>query len=369
MSDRFDLSCETTLRKLSERIKKSYVSKGGIGDPNDCAQEILVHLLSGKGQHSTVDQMVIDFLRKDQGSFSTNRRPPADALLYVHRARQSQPDDPDEDPNDVAFAIQSIRKMDETELADFIPLGFRIEDYLEGRDLEVYRAYAAGTMLKEIGQTLDLTESRVSQLLANAVSKAKKRIAEGRKIMDERNGSTEKLIPLSRKHPNFWLPESPALRGLMTATDVARKAGVNAMAIHALIKNDLVECEEWHGWKWFTPAEADRIAAARKSHGFNWFKALSGKPIPEKKPAGAASLQVLHEAPVAAPAAPAGNVLAMKALKRARELDKAGRDRSALDLLWFAIDELGLVPFGTKNSTEKSGGGDHETPRAAASGF
>ncbi len=65
---RWDLTDEETCKKISKRIEKSYVKITGrqVG-ADDCAQEVIEYYLSGKGQKQTIDQAVIDYLRRDSG--------------------------------------------------------------------------------------------------------------------------------------------------------------------------------------------------------------------------------------------------------------------------------------------------------------
>jgi len=65
---RWDLTDEETCKKISKRIEVSYAKiTGRQSGADDCAQEVIEYYLSGKGQKQTIDQAVIDYLRRDSG--------------------------------------------------------------------------------------------------------------------------------------------------------------------------------------------------------------------------------------------------------------------------------------------------------------
>lgn len=54
-------------KKFFKRIKISASKFGFAHEAEDCAQEILLRMLEGRHQHSTIDQAVIDYLRRNHG--------------------------------------------------------------------------------------------------------------------------------------------------------------------------------------------------------------------------------------------------------------------------------------------------------------
>lgn len=68
MSKRYDLSKKKDVDKISERIKWSFKKLSGSSHGvDDCVQYVLCQMLEGKHQRSTIDQIVIDYLRLCSG--------------------------------------------------------------------------------------------------------------------------------------------------------------------------------------------------------------------------------------------------------------------------------------------------------------
>lgn len=66
--ERLDLTKKEDVEKLQKRIRASYQKLAkGIGNVDECSQDILLGMLEGKHQHQTIDQAVIDYLRTISG--------------------------------------------------------------------------------------------------------------------------------------------------------------------------------------------------------------------------------------------------------------------------------------------------------------
>lgn len=135
---------------LEERIRNSYrylTKRQRPDEEDDCAQECLLNFhLNGSGQ--TVDQAVIDYLRKYVGG--RKGLPGYEQRLNLKNAVEI--------PDTLAVEASDLDKLDTTFLSD--------------RLLEIVERYIAGYDMREIGLGLGITESRVSQLLAGYTEKA-----------------------------------------------------------------------------------------------------------------------------------------------------------------------------------------------------
>jgi|GEM_PF-4976727 len=54
-------------KTIKGRIQASLQKFGFISDTDDCTQEYCLYMLEGKAQHQTIDQFVIDYLRRTRG--------------------------------------------------------------------------------------------------------------------------------------------------------------------------------------------------------------------------------------------------------------------------------------------------------------
>ena len=164
MSERIDFSDEAALEKISARIRYSYVRMGGRGDPDDCVQEILMRMLAGKHQHSTVDQCVIDYLRVKSGRKGS--------AGFADRV-----------------ALENARSFEPAELdaagraSDSADLGHRHDSSSLGRRLPrneriVFTLTTTwGLSAVEVADIFGVSESRVCQWLKGIQSRLQSRIA------------------------------------------------------------------------------------------------------------------------------------------------------------------------------------------------
>ena len=135
---------------LEQRIRKSYryITKGKCPDEeDDCVQECLLNFWQ-KGPGQRVDQAVIEFLRK----YKAGRKgsPGYEAKLNLHNASE----------------------IPETLSVDAVEPKVSIEiEHLKGRTRYIVEKYIEGFTLKEIGKSLNISESRVSIILSNYTDK------------------------------------------------------------------------------------------------------------------------------------------------------------------------------------------------------
>lgn len=151
---RFDLTKKEDVEKLQKRIRRAYdIRARGLGDAEDCAQEILYGMLEGKHQHQTIDQAVIDYLRAKFG----------DKRLGSYTQRQN-----------LNFA-DSVGPGDDERL---LPVDFG-RSLVDGVDFKrIFRSclqvdqaafklyYGWGLNEAEIGDLFGFSESRASQRIA-----------------------------------------------------------------------------------------------------------------------------------------------------------------------------------------------------------
>lgn len=141
------------------------VARHGFGAlAEDCAQEYAVAILSGRSGHQTIDQFVVDYLRKRIGSTRSSR--------ISARKLESHADSYEQGNYD-----RSIRAADGFAVDDRLDI-VRMDGFLGGRDREIFRAYfVEGLSEAEIGDHHNVTESRVSQILKRIQSRLSERIA------------------------------------------------------------------------------------------------------------------------------------------------------------------------------------------------
>jgi len=179
----YDLTSRKGIDGISKRIRISYRKlSGGLGDAEDCVQEILVRMYGGRHKHSTIDQAVIDYLRSTYG----------DSRVYSHDER-----------NNLNFAVsietggtslerllrndaggESLERLNLDECAGWI--GNKID-----RGCLVL-FYKWGLNEAEIGYLFGFSESRVSQRLKRIQKCISARLKI--KASRERAGQMEKVL-------------------------------------------------------------------------------------------------------------------------------------------------------------------------------
>lgn len=138
---------DQVIEYLSNRIRASYkaITKNmAPNDEDDCVQEVLLQYhKNGRGQ--TVDQAVIDYLRKTTG-------------------RKDNPD------YEMRLNLKSGVELSEDIIFDEMKPDAIDLSLVHGRSREVISLSCEGYSQKEIGEKLGVTESRVSQLLEDAIA-------------------------------------------------------------------------------------------------------------------------------------------------------------------------------------------------------
>lgn len=138
------------LSVLEERIRNSYryiTKRMKPNEEDDCVQECLLRFhLNGFGQ--TVDQAVIDYLRK----YVAGRKgsPGYEQKLNLHNALEI--------PEHLVVETEDTERIDVTYLPQ--KLRWIVESYIQGYEM------------KEIGASLGVSESRVSQMIKEYTERA-----------------------------------------------------------------------------------------------------------------------------------------------------------------------------------------------------
>ncbi len=193
---RYDLNSEKDCKTLSRRIKCSYqrIAKG-LGDPEDCIQSIFLRMLEGKGQHQTIDQSVIDYLRATYG----------DSRIYSDDERSNRNNPYSIGPGDyerllpVDIRRESSARLDFDECSRFI--GNKLDKVCFGL------FYKWGLSEAEIGNLFGFSESRVSQRLKRIQGCISARIkSQESRAKEERQRKMEEILCPQAKR-NGWRME------------------------------------------------------------------------------------------------------------------------------------------------------------------
>jgi hypothetical protein len=152
---RLNLNKKEDVEKLTRRIKHSFqrITKTTNGS-EDCAQQILLRMLEGRHQHSTIDQAVIDYLRANHGN------PRVSSYLTrksVERAAVFEPRDLDR-ILELSNGGESFNGLDLTECSGFI--GGQTDRAV------FWLTYKWGLSEAEIGNIFKVSESRISQRIS-----------------------------------------------------------------------------------------------------------------------------------------------------------------------------------------------------------
>lgn len=132
-----------------------------LGDEaQDFAQWLMLQYLEGKSQHQTLDQSLIDYLRKQHGG----SRNPGSRAKYAARLRTVSLSPVGTRETETQWIDNHIERerggVEESQRNDF---DFR--EVLKGKLALVWEYYSAGIDTKRIGSLLGVSESRISQLL------------------------------------------------------------------------------------------------------------------------------------------------------------------------------------------------------------
>lgn len=171
------MSKRKSIEELASRIKIASFKFGLRGeDIQDATQEILLRMYEGKHKHSTVDQMLIDYLRTQSGrkgevGYDSRKALARPERLYASNGRDRGLVD--------GAKFRDLEYGVDTGLSDRLVDGRidceryfeKLKLFLNERELFIYNSYTDEKTLKEIGEDLGLTESRASQLLKNIKDK------------------------------------------------------------------------------------------------------------------------------------------------------------------------------------------------------
>jgi RNA polymerase sigma factor (sigma-70 family) len=165
MSGRIDFTNEDHVKDLRRRIKVSYFLKTGrLSDWEDCAQSVICSFLENQSGKQTIDHAVIDYLRERSGK-KTHKGYEARIALENSLAQNGG---------------ESLNRIKDANFIEFIHSKLSYEKLmaeLEGRNRAVLKLYFEwGLTFKEIGDVFGISESRVSQLLADINRYIKKKL-------------------------------------------------------------------------------------------------------------------------------------------------------------------------------------------------
>lgn len=186
---KWDFTNEKHLEKIKSRVRLSLTKfTGKTTDAEDAFQEIVEYFLSGKGQKQTIDQAVIDYLRRSSGRKGqpgyAERIAPQKQLCENHVGR------------DVGLSMD-----DRCTVNSLIGMS----RHWERAVMTLY--FREGFCATEIGNFFGVTESRVSQWLA----RIQKRISNKIKGEESRSPARqmEALLP-SQTEGDEWRVEQNA---------------------------------------------------------------------------------------------------------------------------------------------------------------
>lgn len=142
------------MEKLSARIRYSYAKYTGSshGD-DDCVQDVLCELVSGRREHSTIDQITIDCLRSRNGRKGL---PGYDGRKSLEHAIAHGSEEPS------AFDVRSTRVEPDIRM-DCERMLRRIGNKIDRASFGLYHKWGLSEV--EIGDLFGFSESRVSQRL------------------------------------------------------------------------------------------------------------------------------------------------------------------------------------------------------------
>lgn len=163
---------EETFRTVDRLVRARYPAKtvGTVYGPDDVVQDVMVRawryrettntVPSGSLLATMVDRTIVDVLRK-HGPMDKHRRP----RPVLDPVKAGYPD------VETVLATVRSRKTDMTTVVDRIVVTAAMVDRLPPRERYVVVRSAYGYSHAEIAETLGVSESRVSQILASAQQK------------------------------------------------------------------------------------------------------------------------------------------------------------------------------------------------------
>lgn len=183
---RLDFTKKEDVEKLQARIRRVFNRlSGGLGDADECAQEILLGMLEGRHQHQTVDQAVIDYLRSQ---FGRKGEPSYIGRQNLARAHHVEPGELDR-----LLPVDSRRGVDDG--VDFK----RMLRGLESIDKACFKLfYGWGLSEVEISDLFDVSASRISQRIERVSKRVRQRVAQEKSRA--REGKMESLLRAQEGH-------------------------------------------------------------------------------------------------------------------------------------------------------------------------
>lgn len=190
------MSKREPIRDLKKRIEIASYKYGLRGeDIQDAAQEILLRLHEGKHKHSTVDQMLIDYLRTQSGRKGTVSYDTRKALVKPQRL---QPDN----KSDRGF----IDRDQFRDLEYGVDVGIYARLVNGETDKVIFKLlYKWGFCATEIADIFDVDPSRISQRIKRIQESIQQRIKTKELLKDK--GNLEKVLS-EKTEGNSWGVES-----------------------------------------------------------------------------------------------------------------------------------------------------------------
>lgn len=173
---------ERTAEKFRKRAEYAATRMGFERDREEISQEVLCRMLEGKHQHSTIDQAVIDVIRKRFGRTGT---PGYDKKHALAKSLQA---------GDGLENLEStIGNNDGTSLDDRLDIKRAIIEFRGRQRAIIVLRFIWGMNEIEIADIFGVTESRVSQWLKGIQGRLSKRAAQESDSEGERENSMEKM--------------------------------------------------------------------------------------------------------------------------------------------------------------------------------
>ena len=187
---------EESIKKLTKRIQISSTKFGFGHVSSEIVQTILLRMLEGKHQHSTIDQAVIDYLRSEYG----------DKRVGGYAERQSLNNACSYEQDDIDRFMQHDLGRELAARRDFS--GHLV--WLGSKDRAITGLfYRWGLSEAEIADLFGVTESRVSQWLKRIQSCLSARIKAQTRRESERSSDMETVL-LTETNRDRWKLEQRA---------------------------------------------------------------------------------------------------------------------------------------------------------------
>lgn len=190
---RLDFSKKEDVEKVSKRIRYAFSKfSKGIGNEDECVQEILCRMLEGKGEHRTVDQFTIDYLRTITGRKG----------VASYSARQNLERADSVEPGDLERVLPMDIRGNRANGLDLDECARYSGDQIDRACLKLYFRWGLDEV--EIANLFGVSPSRVSQRIKRIQGRISARIKSERSR--EQGKAGENLVKLLRpkEERNIW---------------------------------------------------------------------------------------------------------------------------------------------------------------------